>query len=160
MGKYIGGQPVLGLDIVDKRYVVNRTEAKLVRRMFELFLELHSCRKVAEALNAEGVVTKGYRTKTGKDFGGKPWKGRTVYEHLTDRKYIGQIVHKDKAYPGEHSAIVKADLFEKVQDVLRANKTYTHPRALPQGIVAVRDRLAVRVGERFEQVAHYRRPAS
>ena len=126
MGKYIGGQPVLGLDIVDKRYVVNRTEAKLVRRMFELFLELHSCRKVAEALNAEGVVTKGYRTKTGKDFGGKPWKGRTVYEHLTDRKYVGQIVHKDKAYPGEHLAIVKADLFEKVQDVLRANKTYTH----------------------------------
>jgi site-specific DNA recombinase len=126
LGKYIGGQPVLGLDIVDKRYVVNRTEAKLVRRMFELFLELHSCRKVAEALNAEGIVTKTYRTKTGKDFGGKPWKGRTVYEHLTDRKYIGQIVHKDKAYPGEHSAIVKADLFEKVQDVLRANKTYTH----------------------------------
>ncbi|MHB8970922.1 MAG: recombinase family protein [Pirellulaceae bacterium] len=126
LGKYIGGQPVLGLDIVDKRYVVNRTEAKLVRRMFELFLELHSCRKVAEALNAEGVVTKVYRTKTGKDFGGKPWKGRTVYEHLTDRKYVGQIVHKDKAYPGEHTAIVKADLFEKVQDVLRANKTYTH----------------------------------
>ncbi len=126
LGKYIGGQPVLGLDIVNKRYVVNRTEAKLVRRMFELFLELHSCRKVAEALNAEGVVTKTYRTKTGKDFGGKPWKGRTVYEHLIDRKYIGQIVHKDKAYPGEHSAIVKADLFEKVQDVLRANKTYTH----------------------------------
>jgi site-specific DNA recombinase len=94
--------------------------------LFELFLELHSCRKVAEALNAEGVVTKGYRTKTGKDFGGKPWKGRTVYEHLTDRKYVGQIVHKDKAYPGEHLAIVKADLFEKVQEVLRANKTYTH----------------------------------
>jgi hypothetical protein len=58
LAKYIGGQPVLGLDIVDKRYVVNRTEAKLVRRMFELFLELHSCGKVAEALNAEGVVTK------------------------------------------------------------------------------------------------------
>jgi len=32
-GKYIGGQPVLALDIIDKKYVVNRTEAKLVRRM-------------------------------------------------------------------------------------------------------------------------------
>ena len=125
-GKYIGGQPVLGLDIVDKKYVVNREEAKQVRRMFEMFLELESCRKVAEALNAEGIVTKQYRTKTGKDFGGKPWKGRVVYDHLTDRKYIGQIVHKDKAYPGEHTAIVKTDLFEKVQEVLRGNKTYTH----------------------------------
>ncbi len=36
------------------------------------------------------------------------------------------IVHKGKAYRGDHSAIVKANLFEKVQDVLRANKTYTH----------------------------------
>ena len=84
-----------------------------MRRMFELFLELHSCRKVAEALNAEGVVTKTYRTKTGKDFGGKPMERGTVYEHLTDRKYVGQIVHKDKAYPGEHAAIIKADLFKK-----------------------------------------------
>lgn len=125
-GKYIGGQPVLGLDIIEKKYVVDRTEAKLVRRMFQLFLELESCRKVAEALNAEGIVTKKYRTKTGKDFGGKPWKGRAVYDLLTDRKYIGQIVHKDKAYPGEHAAIVKTDLFEKVQARLRANKTYTH----------------------------------
>ncbi len=125
-GKYIGGQPVMGLDIIDKKYVVNRTEAKLVRRVFQLFLELESCRKVAEALNAEGVVTKKYRTKTGKDFGGKPWKGRAVYDLLTDRKYIGQIVHKGKAYPGEHTAIVKTDLFEKVQAVLSANKTYSH----------------------------------
>ena len=125
-GKYIGGQPVLGLDIVDRRYVVNRTEAKVVRRIFELLLELQSCRKVAEALNAEGIVTKQYRTKTGKDFGGKSWKGRAVYDLLTDQKYIGKIVHKGKAYDGEHAAIVKTDLFEKVQEVLSANKTYTH----------------------------------
>jgi site-specific DNA recombinase len=65
-GKYIGGQPVLGLDIVDRRYVVNRDEAKIVRRIFELLLELQSCRKVPKALNAEGIVTKQYRTRTGK----------------------------------------------------------------------------------------------
>ena len=29
-------------------------------------------------------------------------------------------------YPGEHAAIVKTDVFEKVQAVLRANKTYSH----------------------------------
>ncbi len=125
-GKYIGGQPVLGLDIIDKRYDVNADEAKIVRRMFNMFLELQSRRKVAEALNAEGIVTKKYRTKTGQDFGGKPWKGRTVYDHLTARKYIGQIVHKGKAYPGEHAAIVKTEVFEQVQAVLRANKTYSH----------------------------------
>lgn len=59
-------------------------------------------------------------------FGGKPWKGRAVYDVLTDQKYIGKIVHKGKAYPGEHAAIVKEELFEKVQAVLSANKTYSH----------------------------------
>jgi len=125
-GKYIGGQPKLGLDIVDRRYVVNAEEAKLVRRIFEMFLKLESCRKVAEALNAEGIVTKKYKTKTGKEFGGTSWKGRTVYDLLTDQKYIGKIVHKGIAYDAEHPAIVDANLFERVQEVLRANKTYTH----------------------------------
>jgi hypothetical protein len=77
-------------------------------------------------LNAEGLVTKKYCTKTGKQFGGQAWKGRTVYDLLTDRKYIGQIVHKGQAYPGEHAALVETDLFEQVQATLRANKTYTH----------------------------------
>lgn len=125
-GKYIGGQPVLGLDIVDRKYVVNRAEAKVVKRIFQTFLELQSCRRVAETLNAEGLVTKKYRTKTGKEFGGKPWKGRAVYDLLTDRKYRGKIVHKGQAYAGEHAAILDENLFDKVQATLRANKVYTH----------------------------------
>jgi len=56
----------------------------------------------------------------------KEWTYRKVYELLTNRKYIGQIVHKGKAYPGEHEAIVPAKQFERVQAQLRANKTYTH----------------------------------
>ena len=55
-----------------------------------------------------------------------PWKGRTIYDLLTDGKYIGQIVHKGQAYPGEHAAIIESELFEQVQTTLRANKTYTH----------------------------------
>jgi len=125
-GKYIGGLPVLGLDITDKKYVVNEPEAKLVRRIFRMHEKLESCRKVAVALNAEGIRTKQYVTKTGKERGGKPWTQRNVHALLTDRKYIGQVVHKGNAYPGEHKAIVATDLFERVQARLRANKTYTH----------------------------------
>jgi len=57
-GKYVGGGPILGLDVVDKKYVVNREEAKLVRDIFDRFEKLESCRKVAVALNAEGYRTK------------------------------------------------------------------------------------------------------
>jgi site-specific DNA recombinase len=125
-GKYIGGQPKLGLDIVDRKYVINEDEAPLVRRIFKMSLELQSCRRIAEALNAEGLRTKVYKTKSGKTFGGTRWTERNVYEILTDQKYIGRIVHKGVSYAAEHKAIVGSELFEKVQAVLRSNKTYTH----------------------------------
>ena len=125
-GKFFGGGPILGLDIVDRRYVVNDEEAKRVRSIFDLFEQLESCRKVAVALNAEGIRTKRHTTKSGQPRGGKEWTYRSVYQLLINRKYIGQIVHKGKAYPGEHEAILGVEQFERVQAQLRANKTYTH----------------------------------
>lgn len=97
-----------------------------MRRIFQMSLEIQSCQKIAEALNAEGLRTRKYETKTGKTFGGTYWTSRIVYEILTDQKYIGRIVHKGVSYPAEHKAIVKDELFKKVQDVLRSNKSYTH----------------------------------
>ncbi len=89
-GKYVGGGPILGLDVVDKKYVVNREEAKLVREIFNRFEKLVSCRKVGISLNAEGILTKRISAKRG----GKKWNHKHVYAVLTNRKYIGQIVHK------------------------------------------------------------------
>jgi DNA invertase Pin-like site-specific DNA recombinase len=57
-GKYIGGQPKLGLDIVDRRYAINKDEAKLVRRIFTLAVQLQSCQKIADTLNGEGTRSK------------------------------------------------------------------------------------------------------
>lgn len=125
-GKYIGGQPKLGLDIIDRRYVINEDEAKLVRRIFKMLIELESCRKVADALNAEGIHTKKYTTKTGKTFGGTRFNARNIYDIVTDQKYIGKIVHKGVAYDAEHEAIVSEGLFDRVRKVLASNKTYTH----------------------------------
>lgn len=120
-GKYIGGQPILGLDIVDRKYVVNEVEASEVRRIFALFEKLRTCRKVADTLNAEGIRTKSYVTKTGVTRGNREWNFRKVYSLLTQRMYIGQIVHKGKFYPAEHPAIVPTEQFERVAAILRAN---------------------------------------
>jgi site-specific DNA recombinase len=125
-GKYIGGQPKLGLDIVDRRYAINEDEAKLVRRIFKLAVQLQSCQKIADTLNGEGIRSKVYNTKTGKTFGGNLYSGRSVYNILTDAKYIGQIVHKGVSYQAEHQAIIAEDLFEQVRKILAANRTYTH----------------------------------
>ncbi len=125
-GKYIGGQPKLGLDIVDRRYVINEGEAKLVKRIFKLAVRLQSCQKIADTLNGEGMRSKVYKTKTGKTIGGNLYSGRNIYDILSDQKYVGRIVHKGVSYPGEHQAIVAKDLFEQVRNILAANRTYTH----------------------------------
>jgi hypothetical protein len=46
-GKYIGGQPNLGVDIVDRQYVINEVEAKLVRRIFKLATQQQAVRIVS-----------------------------------------------------------------------------------------------------------------
>ena len=120
-GKYIGGQPKLGLDIADRKYVINQEEAKLVRRIFNMATQMQSCQKIADTLNGEGIRSKVYNTKTGKTFGGNLYSGRSVYNILTDAKYIGQIVHKGVSYQAEHQAIIAEDLFEQVRKILAAS---------------------------------------
>jgi site-specific DNA recombinase len=125
-GKYIGGQPKLGFDIVDRRYLVNEVEAKLVRRIFKLATQQQSCLKIAETLNAEGLRSKVFTTKTGKTMGGKHYTSRLINNILTDAKYIGKIVHKGQSYDAEHPAILSQEQFEQVRNVLRSNRVYTH----------------------------------
>jgi hypothetical protein len=45
-----------------------------------------------------------------------------LYLMLQNRIYRGEIVHKDKSYPGEHAAIIPQDLWDEVQKMLAANR--------------------------------------
>ena len=71
-------------------------------------------------------MTKRYRTKTGKNFGGQRFHERIVYDILTDHKYVGRIQHKGVLYPAEHKAIITDQLFERVQEVLKSNHRVAH----------------------------------
>ena len=143
-GKYVGGQPFLGYDIdrERKRLVVNPDEAQLVRRIFERFIEARSSLVVARELNAKGHRTKEYRAlKNGRTAGGKRWNKVYVYRVLTNRKYLGEIVHKGKSYPGEHKAILDRRLWDEAQRIMaqnyhaRARKTQQKAPALLRGIL-------------------------
>lgn len=43
-----------------------------------------------------------------------------LYHILANRVYVGDIVHKDRAYPGAHAAIIATDIFDRVQQKLKA----------------------------------------
>ena len=94
----------------------------MVRHIFERFIKMRSCLAVARELNAKGHRTKQYKAlKNGKVTGGKRWNKVYVYRVLTNRKYLGEIVHKGKSYPGEHEAILDRRLWDQAQRIMAEN---------------------------------------
>ncbi len=117
-GLWNGGQ-VLGYDIVDKKLVVNKKEAKLVKLMFEKYLELGSVLKVVEWLNKHGYRTKEYiSNRKGVKRGGKIFFNANVLQKLRSRLYLGEIEHNAKTYKGRHEAIIDKSLWNDANKFL------------------------------------------
>jgi len=130
-GIWMGGYVPFGYDVQDRKLVVNAAEAAAVRRIFERFVELGSATTLARELRAQGfrnkqgtLVDKGY-----------------LYRLLNNRVYRGEAVHKGKAYPGEHQAIIDAELWNRVHAILqesprkRANNSRMQMPALLKGLI-------------------------
>ncbi|WP_218152822.1 recombinase family protein [Tropicimonas isoalkanivorans] len=111
-GIWMGGYVPLGYDVQDRKLVINEAEAASVRRIFERFVELGSATMLAKELRREG-----FRSKQGTLID----KGY-LYRVLRNRVYRGEAVHKGKAYPGEHEAIVSDKLWDQVDVILQGNR--------------------------------------
>jgi DNA invertase Pin-like site-specific DNA recombinase len=120
-GMWMGGTVPLGYDVVNRRLILNPTEAQLVREIYERYLELGSVVQLADELNARGYKTKVQNGASGPHRGGCAFRRGTLYHLLANPIYLGHVVHKGETYPGEHEAIVPQDLWQAVQDKLKAN---------------------------------------
>lgn len=130
-GLWMGGNPPLGYDVVNKKLIPNAVEAANVRTLFEKYLELQSVNALTEYAAAHNIHAKQWTTAKGITKGGRPIAKMSMHRILRDRTYIGQIVNKtdNTVALGEHQAILPAELFEHVQTALRNNannKSETH----------------------------------
>ena len=117
-GLWMGGPVPLGYEVRDRKLIVNEVEAETVRHIYRRYLALGSVRELVAALASEGLRTKvQVLTSTGHR-GGIPFARGCLFHLLKNRIYRGEIVHKGAAYPGEHEAIVPAELWETVQQRL------------------------------------------
>jgi DNA invertase Pin-like site-specific DNA recombinase len=121
-GKWVGGLPGLGytVDKPTKKLIINPEEAALIRRIFQLYLEGNSLRKIAQILNAEGFRTKKYPGRK-RNQGGVLFRITNIQLMLKNPTYMGKIQYEGKLYQGLHSPIVTEEVFKKVQDMLKAN---------------------------------------
>jgi site-specific DNA recombinase len=129
-GKIHAPHPSYGYDYSKeiKNFVVNKEEAKVVRKIFSLYIQGYGLDKIARTLQEEGVRTKK---------GGK-WANTTIRTIITNQVYIGNLVQgksetmdvtikkrkkKDEKewmiHVDHHKAIISKETFLKVQSLLQ-----------------------------------------
>lgn len=120
-----GGCPPFGYDVVDKRYVINETEAMYVRKMFDLAVNQQKFSSLVDEMGKAGI--KGKR--------GKPVKYTSIHEILRNEKYTGTYVYalvsQQKNRRAKENAIriddaippiIDRETWEKVQDIMTKRK--------------------------------------
>ncbi len=120
-GMRVGGSPVLGYDIVNKTWVVNKAEAKQAVELFQTYRKTQSLSATTRAMNAKGSVTKPWTTAKGVVKGGKAYSKSTVHYLLRHPVYVGMIRYGGKVSKGQHQGIIAPELFAEVQKILSFN---------------------------------------
>lgn len=151
-GEFIGGKPVYGYKMHPterNRIVIDEEAAPTVRRIFSMALEGVSCRKIAAALNEEGVPAPSVycgRFAGGKGPYGVLWSSERISEMLRNETYIGSMVqgrqmkisykskkclHQDRenwiVVPHTHAPLVDEEIFRKV-GLLVSSRRHTRCR--------------------------------
>ncbi|WP_299353513.1 recombinase family protein [uncultured Shimia sp.] len=123
-GLWMGGVSPLGYDAHPdpntRELVINDIEAETVRRIFDLYDELHCLNAVMRRSDAEGLASKRHVFSTGRVQGGRPFSRGQIYHILRNPTYLGRIRHKDKSFPGRQAAIISQGQWDRVQDKLEA----------------------------------------
>lgn len=128
-GKFVGGMPFLGYDLIDKKLIVNPQEAKMVRGIFKLYLEGYGLTALVTKLQSKGWRMKLWESKNGRIMGGGEFTKMSLHRILTNWSYLGKISYKDpynpnaelEIYEGEHDAIIDQKTFDEVHLVLKTN---------------------------------------
>ena len=97
-----------------------------MRHIFDRYLALRSVHALKVELEEQGI--RGRSSKRSAEGVGSPFGRGALYHLLSNRIYIGEIVHKDASYTGLHPPIVERELFEKVAAMLAANRQERHNR--------------------------------
>ena len=128
-GLWMGGAPRLGYDLINKKLVVNPTEATQIRHLFEKYLELQSVNDLTEYAKQNGIYGKRWETAKRKMRGGNPISKMSMHRILRDKVYIGQIENKKEGTfaKGEHEPIIPEELFNHVQVALANNTNNKSP---------------------------------
>ena len=117
-GMWMGGTVPLGYRVQERKLIVIPAEAETVRLIFRRYAELSSVALLGTELDRRNIRSKRREGAGGRLAGGQKFSRGALYLLLQNRLYRGEVAHKGNVYPGQHDAIVDADLYQIVQDKL------------------------------------------
>ena len=132
-----GNGNILGYDRVGKEYVINESQAKTVRRIYDLYTDGNGVRKIQFTLEQEGHLTATGLTR---------WQPGNISRILRNPFYCGTIIYRKQFVPdyleqkkinnfgdveqvvvkGNHQPIISQEQFEKVQEMLNSKSESVH----------------------------------
>ena len=134
--EHCGGKPPLGYDIVNKKLVINESEANIVKRIFDMYENNFSYNKMAEDLNS-----KGYRTKFGQPFTfnsfdsilhQEKYTGTYVWNKSHEKNTRGskksqrcEVYDKEVKTPNAVPVIISQEQFDRVQQMFKNRRSGT-----------------------------------
>lgn len=133
----MGNGQTYGYRIVDGKWVIDREQAETVRKMYELYIELHSLRNVRNALNELGYRNQKGRLFTTEVIGRvlknamhKGWVILNRWHRDFDTKEIIEkpeeewVIVKD-----DHEPIVSEEIWDAVNNEMLSHRNIGHERA-------------------------------
>ena len=112
-GMWMGGGVPLGYEVRDRKLLIQPEDADLVRRIYQLYLELGTVRRLKGHLEQHDIRRRNNPY---------PWSGGMLYALLSNPIYIGKIVHKGVKHQGQHEPLMDQQLWDQVQAKLIDNK--------------------------------------
>lgn len=125
-GKYVHRTPHFGYDLDKSNWqlVIREDEAKVVRRIYEMYQAGDGMNKIATTLNKEKHFTR-Y---------GNSWSDNTIGKILKHKVYVGTNVWGEVEVENTHEPIVPIDEWTAVQKLIK-NRASLHPQNAGSGYI-------------------------
>ena len=112
-GMWNGGTLPYGYKTEVKKLVVNESEAKIVRAIYESYILSGSLSRTYTEMKSRGI----------KDRKGKPFSMGAISYILRNVLYGGKLYYAGNIHAGIHEPIISEDIFNVAQDIHRTKKT-------------------------------------
>ena len=105
-GMWNGGIAAFGYKVVDKKPIVRKNEAEILKFIFETFIKCESVAKTYEILKEKGIFDRKCQI----------FSKTTLAYMLKNPFYTGKFRYSKNIYKGTHEAIISEEEFERAQN--------------------------------------------